>query len=71
MISFDPFYETLKRKGITTYKLVHLYSFLEALLKQLFHHFYYEEKLNHLKNILLILIKLLLLKIIERERRYS
>lgn len=37
MISFDPFYETLKRKGMTTYKLVHEFGVSRSLLDRLKH----------------------------------
>ena len=37
MISYDPFYETLKRKGISTYKLIKTYGISRSLLDRLKH----------------------------------
>ena len=37
MISYDPFYKTLKEKGITTYKLVNTYGISRSLLDRLRH----------------------------------
>lgn len=32
MITYEPFFETLKRKGITTYKLINEYGFSKGTL---------------------------------------
>ena len=37
MISYAPFYKTIKEKGITTYKLVHTYGLSRSLLDRLRH----------------------------------
>lgn len=37
MISYAPFYETLKKKGITTYKLIQQYGISRSLLDRLKH----------------------------------
>ena len=37
MISYDPFYKTIKEKGITTYKLVNTYGLSRSLLDRLRH----------------------------------
>ncbi len=37
MISYAPFYETMKRKGMTTYKLIHQYGVSTSLLDRLKH----------------------------------
>lgn len=37
MISYEPFYKTLKQKGITTYKLIKEYSISRSLLDRLKH----------------------------------
>lgn len=37
MISYEPFYETLKQKGITTYKLIKDYNISRSLLDRLKH----------------------------------
>ena len=37
MISYDPFYKTIKQKGITTYKLVNTYGLSRSLLDRLRH----------------------------------
>ena len=37
MISYDPFYQTIKKKGITTYKLVNTYGLSRSLLDRLKH----------------------------------
>jgi len=37
MITYEPFYETLKRKNITTYKLVNKYNISRSLLDRLKH----------------------------------
>ena len=37
MISYAPFYETIKKKGITTYKLVNTYGLSRSLLDRLKH----------------------------------
>ena len=37
MISYDPFYETLKKKGISTYKLINQYGVSRSLLDRLKH----------------------------------
>ncbi len=37
MISYEPFYETLKRKNISTYKLVTKYNISRGLLDRLKH----------------------------------
>ena len=37
MISYAPFYETIKSKGITTYKLVNTYGISRSLLDRLKH----------------------------------
>lgn len=35
MITYEPFFETLKRKGITTYKLINDYGFSKGTLDSL------------------------------------
>ena len=37
MITYEPFYETLKKKNITTYKLVNKYNISRSLLDRLKH----------------------------------
>ena len=37
MISYEPFYDTLKKKNITTYKLIHSYGVSRSLLDRLKH----------------------------------
>ena len=37
MISYDPFYETLKKKNISTYKLIHMFGVSRSLLDRLKH----------------------------------
>ena len=37
MISYEPFYETLKKKGISTYKLINTYGISRSLLDRLRH----------------------------------
>ncbi len=37
MISYSPFYNTLKAKGITTYKLIQVYGLSRSLLDRLKH----------------------------------
>lgn len=37
MISYEPFYETLKRKNISTYKLINQYGISRSLLDRLKH----------------------------------
>ena len=37
MISYAPFYETLKNKGISTYKLINQYKISRSLLDRLKH----------------------------------
>ncbi len=37
MISYSPFYETLKRKGISTYKLINTYGLSRSLIDRLRH----------------------------------
>lgn len=37
MISYAPFYDTLKKKGITTYKLIQQYGVSRSLLDRLKH----------------------------------
>lgn len=37
MISYEPFYNTLKTKGITTYKLIKDYNISRSLLDRLKH----------------------------------
>ncbi len=37
MISYEPFYQTLKEKGLSTYKLIHQYSISRGLLDRLKH----------------------------------
>lgn len=37
MISYAPFYETIKRKGITTYKLINTYGISRSLIDRLKH----------------------------------
>ncbi|MBR5140725.1 MAG: helix-turn-helix transcriptional regulator [Clostridia bacterium] len=37
MISYDPFYKTLKEKGITTYALINQYGISRSLLDRLKH----------------------------------
>lgn len=35
MISYDPFFKTMKEKGITTYRLIHTYGISSSLLNRL------------------------------------
>ncbi len=37
MITYEPFYETLKKKGISTYKLINNYGMSRSLLDRLKH----------------------------------
>ena len=37
MISYEPFYKTMKKKGITTYQLVERYHISRSLLDRLKH----------------------------------
>lgn len=37
MISYEPFYETMKKKGITTYQLIERYHVSRSLLDRLKH----------------------------------
>ena len=37
MISYEPFYNTLKRKNISTYKLINVYGVSRSLLDRLKH----------------------------------
>ncbi len=37
MISYDPFYKTLKKKGVSTYKLINEYGISRSLLDRLKH----------------------------------
>ena len=37
MISYDPFYKTLKEKGFSTYKLINNYGISRSLLDRLKH----------------------------------
>ena len=37
MISYEPFYNTLKQKGISTYKLINQYGISRSLLDRLKH----------------------------------
>ena len=37
MISYEPFYETLKQKGITTYKLINQFGVSRSLIDRLKH----------------------------------
>lgn len=37
MISYEPLYETMKKKGITTYKLINDYGISRSLLDRLKH----------------------------------
>ena len=37
MISYDPLYETMKKKGITTYKLINNYGISRSLIDRLKH----------------------------------
>ncbi|MBO5354853.1 MAG: helix-turn-helix transcriptional regulator [Clostridia bacterium] len=37
MISYDPFYQTMKKKGITTYKLINQFGVSRSLLDRLKH----------------------------------
>ena len=37
MITYEPFYETLKKNGISTYKLVNQYNVSRSLLDRLKH----------------------------------
>ena len=37
MISYEPFYKTLKAKNISTYKLIHTYNVSRSLLDRLKH----------------------------------
>ena len=37
MISYEPFYRTMKKKGITTYRLINDYNISRSLLDRLKH----------------------------------
>lgn len=37
MISYEPFYKTIKEKGISTYKLINTYNISRSLLDRLKH----------------------------------
>ena len=37
MITYEPFYKTIKEKGITTYKLINQYGISRSLLDRLKH----------------------------------
>ena len=37
MISYEPLYQTMKRKGITTYKLINQYGVSRSLIDRLKH----------------------------------
>ncbi|MBE5757258.1 MAG: helix-turn-helix transcriptional regulator [Clostridiales bacterium] len=37
MITYKPFYETLKKKGISTYKLINKYNISKSLIDRLKH----------------------------------
>lgn len=37
MISYEPFYRTLKEKGVSTYKLIHEHGISRSLLDRLKH----------------------------------
>ena len=37
MISYEPFYKTIKQKGLTTYKLINTYGLSRSLLDRLKH----------------------------------
>ena len=37
MISYEPFYNTLRERGISTYKLIHQYGISRSLLDRLKH----------------------------------
>lgn len=37
MISYEPFYRTLKKKGVTTYKLINEYNVSRSLIDRLKH----------------------------------
>ena len=37
MISYEPFYQTLKKKGVSTYKLINTYGLSRSLLDRLKH----------------------------------
>lgn len=37
MISYEPFYRTLKEKGVTTYKLIQQYNISRSLIDRLKH----------------------------------
>lgn len=37
MITYEPFYDTLKKKGITTYKLINAYGVSRSLIDRLKH----------------------------------
>ncbi len=37
MISYEPFYETLRKKNVSTYKLIHQYGISRSLLDRLKH----------------------------------
>lgn len=37
MISYDPLYETMKKKGITTYRLINNYGISRSLIDRLKH----------------------------------
>ena len=53
MITYEPFFETLKRKGITTYKLINEYGFSKGTLDSLKHNKNVTmETLNYICNLL-------------------
>ncbi len=37
MISYEPFYNTMKKRGFSTYKLIHQYGISRSLLDRLKH----------------------------------
>ncbi len=37
MITYEPFWNTLKKKGISTYKLIHAYQFSSSTIHKLRH----------------------------------
>lgn len=37
MISYEPFYKTLKERGVSTYKLIHVHGISRSLLDRLKH----------------------------------
>ena len=37
MISYEPFFKTLKKKGLTTYKLINTYGISSSLIDRLKH----------------------------------